>query len=414
MLARPPHSGPRGRRAGPRGWSLRLLVVACAAVGLAVPVAVPTAPPARAACGPAFDDPLPDTPWPLRRLRPDLVWPITRGAGVVVAVIDSGVSNTHPALAGQVRDGLDLIASGTRGHCDESGHGTMIAGIIAARVTASSGFHGMAPNAAILPIRVLRDEQRNFDDQAPGRIAHAIRWAVDHEAKVINLSLVTERTPELDAAVRYAQERDVVLVAAAGNDGGGQGGPAPYPAAYPGVIAVAGVDEQGARVATSTTGDHVDIAAPGSNIHGPAPNGTGYVVKPEGGTSFAAAYVTGTVALLRAYRTDLDAPSVVRRVLRTADDPAGGWDREVGHGVVNPYWAVTSIAGTAEESPAATAALTVPRAAVDPLRGVRLAAVWSGFAGVVVAAGVLLGVPVLRLGRRRGWRPGRRPTGSEG
>lgn len=385
-------------------------MVAIAAVGLAVPGAVPTAPPARAACGPTFNDPLPDTPWPLRRLRPDLVWPITRGAGVVVAVIDSGVSGAHPSLVGQVRDGLDLLAPETRGHCDESGHGTMIAGIIAGRVTPSSGFHGMAPLASILPIRVLRDEQRNFDDEAPRRIATAIRWAVDHEAKVINLSLVTERTPELDAAVRYAQERDVVLVAAAGNDGAGPRGPAPYPAAYPGVIAVAGVDEQGARVATSTTGDHVDIAAPGWNIHGPAPNGTGYVVRPEGGTSFAAAYVTGTVALLRAYRTDLDAESVIRRVLRTADDPAGGWDPEVGHGVVNPYWAITSIVSSVEETPAPPGAVAAPEIRPDPMRGVRLVAVWSSFAAVVVAAGVLLSVPVLRMGRRRGWRPGRRTT----
>lgn len=390
-------------------------MVGCVAAALTVPVTVPSAGPARAACGPAFDNPLPDKPWPLRRLRPELVWPITRGAGVVVAVIDSGVSNSHPSLAGQVRDGLDLIDSGGRGHCDESGHGTIIAGIIAGRVIASSSFHGMAPNAAILPIRVLRDEQTSFDEQAPKRIADAIRWAVDHDAKVINLSLTTQRTDQLDAAVRYAQQKDVVLVAAAGNEGGGQqSGQPTYPAAYPGVIAVAGVDEQGAHVSTSTTGGYVDIAAPGSNIEGPAPNGTGYVVKTEGGTSFAAAYVTGAVALLRAYRTDLDADSVIRRILRTADDPAGGWDPEVGHGVVNPYWAVTSIAGSVDESPAPPGAVAVPRVEPDPLRGVRLAAGWISFGAVVVALGVLLSVPVVRLGRRRGWRSGRHTGGARG
>ncbi|MEV4757071.1 type VII secretion-associated serine protease mycosin [Micromonospora sp. NPDC049559] len=396
----PPHSTARG-------WSLRALVVALVAAVLTVPTGVPAA---AAGCGPSFANPLPDTPWPLRQLRPDLVWPLTRGAGVTVAVIDSGVSPDHPALAGQVHEGYDFIQPSTHGTCDESGHGTMIAGIIAGRVTPNSGFHGIAPNAAILPVRVLRDEQKSFNQDDPNRIATAIRWAVDHGAKVVNLSLVTPRTAALDAAVQYAQDHDVVLVAAAGNEGGGQQANQPaYPAAYPGVIAVAGVDEQGAHVTTSTAGNYVDIAAPGKNIEGPAPNGGGYVVKAEGGTSFAAAYVSGVVALVRAYRTDLDAPSVVRRVLRTADHSAGGWDPDVGYGVVNPYWAVTSVAGNAEP-PRPPAAMPAPRAQRDPLHAVRVAATWIGIAGVALAALVLLGVPVLRRGRRRGWRAGREST----
>jgi membrane-anchored mycosin MYCP len=394
-----------------RAWPVRLFVAVLVAAAVVFPGAAPAA---AAPCGQSISNQLPDTPWPLRQLRPDLVWPLTRGAGVVVAVIDSGVSKEHPTLAGQVRAGRDFLQPGGNGSCDESGHGTLVAGIIAGKVTPSSGFHGMAPNAAILPVRVLRDQQKSFDKDNPHRIAEAIRWATDNRAKVINLSLFTPRTAELDAAVRYAQDRDVVLVAAAGNEGGGQqGNQATYPAAYPGVIAVAGVDEQGVHVETSTTGNYVAIAAPGKNIEGPAPNGNGYVVFREGGTSFAAAYVTGVVALIRAYRSDLDAASVIRRVLRTADHSAGGWDPDVGYGVVNPYWAVTSIAGTGrgEQQPAT---LTPPRLESDPLRDVRAAAVWIGVAGVFGAVLMLLAVPVVRRGRRRGWRVGQRPAAATG
>lgn len=393
----------------PRPVRPKLLLVVVAVV--AATIAVPAVPPAAAAaprCGPTSDDAVADTPWPLRRLRPDVVFPLTRGSGVLVAVIDSGVSPNHPVLRGQVLPGLDLLQSGTEGQCDEYGHGTIVAGIIAGQQSSSTAFYGVAPDARILPIRVLRDQRKSFDQDDPQRIATAIRNAVDQDAKVINLSLVTPRTAELDAAVRYALDNNVVLVAAAGNEGGTQqqGQPA-YPAAYPGVIAVAGVDENGDHVESSTPGDYVDIAAPGDDeVVGPAPNGTGYLKDPAGGTSFAAAYVSGVVALVRSYRPDLDGPAVVRRVLRTADHPAGGWDPEVGFGVVNPYWAVTSIAGTADPAENEDS-LTLAAREPDPLHGVRAAATWIAVGGGIAAVLLLIAVPVVRRGRRRGWRPGR-------
>jgi membrane-anchored mycosin MYCP len=389
-----------------------VVVAAVAAAGLAVPGAAPAH--AAPRCGPSFTDPLPDTPWPLRRLRPDLVFPLTRGDNVLVAVIDSGVSPNHPALKGRVEPGLDLIAPQAQGLCDESGHGTVVAGIIASRVSSSTGFYGVAPATKILPIRVLRDQRKSFAQDNPQRIATAIRWAVDHGARVINMSLVTPRSPELDAAVRYARNHDVVLVAAAGNEGTTQQRDVPaYPAAYPEVIAVAGVDELGAHVDTSTPGDYVDVAAPGKDIYGPAPNGNGFVKDPAGGTSFAAAYVSGVVALVRAYRPDLDAASVVDRVLRTADHPAGGWDPDVGYGVVNPYWAVTSISGTAERAEGAAPVAVAPQKP-DSSDGVRVAAMWIAAGGVLAGLLTLLSVPVVRRGRRRGWRPGRLASGPGG
>jgi type VII secretion-associated serine protease mycosin len=376
-----------------------LIVMIGAAVAL-VPVATPSA----AACGPVFTAPLPDQPWPLRRLRPDLVWPLTEGAGVTVAVIDSGVSDDHPALAGQVLAGQDLVAGGSA-KCDSVGHGTIIAGIIAGRPTASSGFHGMAPQARILPLRVLDSADRSFDQALPKRIAQAIRIATDRGASIINLSLTTVPVPELADAVSYAIAHDVVVVAAAGNDGSSQSGQPDYPAAYPGVLAVAGIDENGNHVQTSSSGDYVDIAAPGLQIAGPAPQGGGYALEPSGGTSFAAAYVSGVAALVRAYWPGLRGPQVVQRILRTADHPANGWDRDVGAGVVNPYWAVVSVSSEDDDQgPPGRVALPAPRPATS--RDIRPVAAWTAVIAVAAAGLVLLGMWVVRRGHRRQWRPG--------
>jgi membrane-anchored mycosin MYCP len=387
------------------------LVAVVAAATLAVPGAGPAS--AAAGCGPRITNSLPDQPWPLRRLRPDLVWPLSRGQDVLVAVIDSGVSPNHPALAGQVRSGNDLIQAGTHGWCDEYGHGTIIAGIIAGKQTTSSGFYGIAPGAKILPVRVLRNQQRSLDPNDPHRIATAIRWAVEQGAKVINLSVVTPNTSELAAAVNFALAHNVVVVAAAGNEGTSQLHDQPaYPAAYPGVLAVAGVDENGNHVETSTPGDYVDVAAPGKQIAGPAPNGNGYGEFAEGGTSFAAAYVSGVAALARAYRPTEPASEIVQRIERTAEHPAGGWDTDVGFGVVDPYWAVASIGG-AGAAAGGGGAVTVPPPTPDPLRGLRAAAAWIALGGLVVSILVLLGAWVIRRGLRRGWRPGRAAPGIE-
>jgi type VII secretion-associated serine protease mycosin len=387
--------------------------VVVATGALAVPVLAPApayavAAPARAeACGPIVTRPLRDQPWPLRRLRPDLVWPLTRGAGVTVAVIDSGVSDNHPALAGRVLDGVDLVAPGS-GKCDTVGHGTMIGGIIAGGPTEGSGFHGMAPDAKILPLRVLESDERSFDEEHPIRISQAIRIATDRGADVINLSLTTVPIPQLAEAIRYAVDHDVVIVAAAGNtNGAARPGQPSYPAAYDGVLGVAGIDEAGNHVSTSLPGDFVDVAAPGLQIAGPAAQGGGFDLKPNGGTSFASAYVSGVAALVRAYRPDLDAAEVIRRIVRTADRTAGGWDAFVGAGVVNPYWAVVSDAAEEEgQGPPAHVVLTPPQA--DPLHAVRALAAWSTLIAVVVAALVLASVSVVRRGRQRGWRPGSR------
>ncbi|WP_285791109.1 type VII secretion-associated serine protease mycosin [Micromonospora sp. NBRC 101691] len=389
---------------GPARW--RAMFCGAVVALLATLVVPPT--PARAApkCGPAGENAPTATPWPLRRLEPSAAWRLTRGGGVVVAVIDSGVSATHPALRGQVRAGRDFSGLPQRdGQCDLAGHGTMVAGIIAGRTEAGTPFTGIAPAARILPIRVLPDTRRTNDESLPGQIAQAIRYAVDNDAEVINLSLETLPTPQLAAAVEYALDNRVVVVAAAGNQQQQRDQPA-YPAGYPGVIAVAGVDEQGGHVGTSISGDYVDIAAPGHNIVAPAPGGDGWLTEPEGGTSFAAAYVSGAAALVRAMYPELSPAQVASRLTRTADAPPEGRNDQVGHGVVNPYRAVGSLLGTRDDPPLGAMAEPVP--VPDPWSQDRIVAIWAAAVGALLAVVLLVSRPVIRRGRRRGWRPGRR------
>ena len=358
-------------------------------------------------CGPGGAA-ITETPWPLRRLEPSAAWRVTRGGGVTVAVIDSGVSANHPLLQGQVREGRDFSGlPQQQGQCDLAGHGTIIAGIIAGKEGTGAPFSGIAPAARILPIRVLPDTRRTNDDNLPLQIAEAIHWAVDNNARVINLSLETLDRPELAAAVQYALDKRVVVVAAAGNQQEQQRDQPTYPAGYPGVIAVAGVDEQGGHVGTSVSGDYVDIAAPGLNIVGPAPSGDGYLAEPQGGTSFAAAYVSGAAALICAVYPELSPEQVAERLMKTADSPPDGHNAEVGYGMVNPYRAVTNLLGTRDDPP--LGAMAKPVAERDPWRGERVVAIWVAILGTVFAALLLLSRPVLRMGRRRGWRSGRRP-----
>ncbi|MGC1213690.1 MAG: type VII secretion-associated serine protease mycosin, partial [Micromonospora sp.] len=383
----------------------RFRPVLCGAVAALLGTVLVVPAPASAApkCGRPGGPAPTQVPWALGRLDPASAWRITKGRGVTVAVIDSGVSATHPLLKGRVLPGTDFNGLPRRqGQCDEAGHGTIVAGIIAGQEGTGAPYTGIAPEARILPLRVLATTERTTDDALPGQIGQAVRWAVDHGADVVNLSLVTLDRPELKDAVDYALGKGVIVVAAAGNRQENQQDQPAYPAAYPGVIAVAGVDEKGGHVGSSVAGDYVDVAAPGLNILGPAPQGSGYLAEPQGGTSFAAAYVSGVAALVRAAHPDLSPKDVAYRLTRTADNPPDGHNAEVGYGVVNPYRAVTTLLGTRSDPP--LGAMTVPVTPADPLDWQRTVAIWVATVGALLA-GILLAVrPVLALGRRRGWR----------
>lgn len=267
--------------------------------------------------------------WPLRAMRVRRAWQHSRGRGVVVAVVDSGVGPT-PELTGQLVPGVNLGAKPPR-RIDLFDHGTAVSSIIAARRD-GHGIVGIAPAAKVMSVRI-------FDDwSAPARrLVRGIRWAVDHHADVVNLSLVERNMPALRSAIRYATEHGVVVVAGAGNDRQ-SGSPVHYPAAYPGVIAVGAVRADLALAGYSNEGGYVDVVAPGSRVLAADPFGT---LSWYWGTSFATPQVSGVVALMLAANPRLT-PAEVQRILRsTAEDlGAPGKDRLYGAGLVEAPAAV--------------------------------------------------------------------------
>jgi len=261
-------------------------------------------------------------------------WEITRGAGVVVAVIDTGVDATHEDLVGQVLPGIDFF-SGDDDAADESGHGTHVAGTIAAKRNNSVGGTGIAPEASILPVRVCGSGPT---DGCPNTlIADGIEWAVDHGADVINLSIrgFTGSLREQEA-VAYAIAHDVIVVAATGNDGIDA---LTYPAAYPGVIGVGALTPGGDTAWFSTTGSHVDVVAPGVEVLSTI---AGIYAFSEG-TSMAAPHVAAVAALLRAANPEFTQAQVSDRIINTAIDIGDpGHDLSSGGGRLDAYRALTN------------------------------------------------------------------------
>ena len=280
-------------------------------------------------------------------------WNTTKGAGVTVAVIDTGVDGTVADLAGALTDGTDVSGIGSpNGQTpvgEKSDHGTLVASLLAGRGTGpNAGLIGVAPEAQIMPISVAfgsSDSAISNDDQ----IAEAIRWAVDNGASVINMSLTrnTLDWPESwDDAFLYAFENDVVVVAAAGNRGSGTT-EVGAPATIPGVLTVGGVDRnKEASFDASSQGITISVAAPSEQLVGAVPGG-GYVS--WNGTSAAAPIVSGLVALVRAAYPKLSAADVMNRIIATANPN--------GHEVPSPIYGnglISAGAAVTADVPAAT------------------------------------------------------------
>lgn len=356
-------------------WAVRAAVAVATSAAVLLPLAVP-----------AVADGVRGREYWLEDYGIAEAWKSTQGEGVTVAVIDSGVDGAHPDLVGAVVSGTDASGAGDpggqRGIGEVPGHGTLVSTLLAGRghtddpdpavpapepsagstATATpsaqpgpvplgqygkgpDGIVGVAPKADLLAVSVWIEGQssgpnpagRSVDEQVPV----AVRWAVDNGAEVINMSLGSTSTawPESwDEAFLYAEENDVVIVAAAGNRAGGltQVG---APATIPGVLAVAGLDRSGVTSAeASSEGISIAVAAPSENLVGGLPGG---LYAEWSGTSGAAPLVSGVAALIRSRYPDLSAAQVVNRIIGTATDAgAPGFDTLYGYGVLNVAAAV--------------------------------------------------------------------------
>jgi type VII secretion-associated serine protease mycosin len=267
----------------------------------------------------------------LTRIGAPTAWDVAdTGASTVLAVLDTGVDRDHPDLAPNLVTGRDVV-NRDADPSDDNGHGTAVAGVVGAVTGNGTGVAGVAWNAKIMPVKVLRADGTGFD----GDIAAGITWAADHGADIINLSLGGfGSSTALDQAIDYALARDVLVVAAAGNEAAGVPS---YPAAIPGVLAVAATDAQGQFAWFSNHGPWITLAAPGIGIvstalaAGPTP-----AIASATGTSFSSPIVAGVAALVRerhpAWRWD----KVAYELVRTARDSGpAGVDDAYGFGIVD-------------------------------------------------------------------------------
>ncbi|MFE7552766.1 type VII secretion-associated serine protease mycosin [Streptomyces gardneri] len=366
------------------------------------------------------------TPWPLQRVLLDELWQHTKGKGVRVAVIDTGVDDVNPQLreAVDAKAGKDFLKPDkknpgfgdekrgkTDGTVDEVGHGTKVAGIIAARPDKGTGFVGLAPEAKIIPIRQNDEKNSGKADT----MAKAIDWAVAKGAHVINISQDTTQTLEADSpmavSIAKAIQKKIVVVASAGNDGMDGKLKNTYPAAFPGVLAVASSDRNNERAAFSQPGTFVGVAAPGVDMVSTVPGGGQCV---DNGTSFSAPYVAGVAALLKAKYPDWSAAQIVTRIEQTAVRSINGRDDYVGWGVVDPVSALADAPpGTPPATPTPDPVPPKPPAP-EPARlalsetpqerSERLATYALGIGGVLVAVVAGTAVVIRDSRRRRGVR----------
>lgn len=360
-------------------------------------------------------------------------WSLATGKGVTVAVVDSGVDPGNAHLGKAVLPGTSFVPGDPSGREDVLGHGTGIAGIVAARYVDGSALIGVAPDAKILPVRVFQNES---PDGQPvpfppdtARMAQGIRWSVQHGADVINVSMSTRPTddalPALKAALELAHRKDVVVVASGGNQTADEAfTQVRYPAGGQGVIGVAASNASGAVDDWSIHGPQNDVAAPGANVliayHA---NGDCLAGQDRPYTSWAAGFVSGLAAQLRERFPQESADQISYRIMASADRPRLSERNDIdGWGEIRPYAALTMSldphrpgpplpGATAPRADGTTDSPVTPLAArTDPLAPARVEAMWWGLGTVGLCALALVLRPWLGRVSRRTARGRRRST----
>jgi type VII secretion-associated serine protease mycosin len=325
----------------------RLLVAATAVAAAFAAVPLVTVPSASV----AHADEIRDDEWPfLAAIDVQRAWNVTKGRGVTVALLDTGVDAAQQDIAGSVITGPDYTrGANPAGVAPSRLHGTQMASLIAGHGHGPGGLDGVigvAPEARILSVRVLLENEEpgygffNRSRRYEGTLAKGIRYAVDHGADVINMSLGKSFPNKQERqAAAYAISRGVVMVAAAGNEGASRSArrhgyaPFSYPASFPGVISVAAVTADHRHAAFSNRNSTVLVSAPGVRVVAAGPGDSYYF---GDGTSPATAFVSGIAALIRAKYPKLS-PILVSQAIAesTAHRPRGGYDLGVGFGEVN-------------------------------------------------------------------------------
>lgn len=265
--------------------------------------------------------------WNLPMIAAEKGWTKSKGIeDIEIAVVDTGVDLDHPDLKNRLTQGYNAIEDSNNPD-DDNGHGTHVAGIIASETNNREGIAGLTWYNRIMPIKVMGKEGYG----TTFHIAEGIIWATDHGADVINLSLGNYQPSEvLHEAVKYAFNKNVVLIAAAGNDNTDQPS---YPAAYPEVLSVSAVDYDGSRAEFSNYGDYIDVTAPG--VHIPST----YIdsnYASLSGTSMAAPHVSGLAGLMLSGNTELSNKEVMRVIKSSAYDiGVRGKDQDFGDGLIH-------------------------------------------------------------------------------
>jgi subtilisin family serine protease len=304
-------------------------------------------------------DPLWPQQWGAAAIQAPAAWAVTTGsASTIVAVLDTGVDATQPDLAGALVPGYDFV-NGDADPSDDFGHGTSVAGIIAARLDNGAGVAGVCPDCAVMPVKVVGSDGTGLTST----IAEGMTWAVDHGARVVNLSLGGPAASDvLASAVDYARAHGVLVVAAAGNNGNTN---AFYPASYPGVVSVAASDPQDHLYPWSDSGSWVDVAAPGCDLAPSRGGGFGDFC----GTSASTPVVSGLAGLALSFAPGSTADGLAQALESTAA-PVGG----VAFGRVDAARMLQALGAalrSAAPPPAPAAAPAAPPAKPSPARSKR-------------------------------------------
>ena len=268
--------------------------------------------------------------WSVEMIRAPEVWKLTKGEGIKIAVLDTGIDYRHPDLSPNVIRGINFTSLDRQDYMDRYGHGTYVAGLIAG-CDNGIGIIGVAPKAQLIAVKVIGDNGAG----SPQTIVQGIEYCIEEKVDIISMSLGTrfDPGPQLHHVIREARKAGIIIVAASGNESSYCG----WPARYEEVIAVGAIDSKGQKASFSNMGYELDVSAPGVGILSTYPNGAYAVLS---GTSMATPIVSGVIALIQSYGRKQGkkiGPNEIMKMLPefTIDLGQAGHDSQYGYGMIH-------------------------------------------------------------------------------